>query len=81
MINLFWKYKTVDFFDVKHFLPIPLEHLSYLSKVIGIWILHHPLKAYTDLKGGGGGGGLCRGILAGKYNRHALSVSTSECIN
>ncbi len=35
--------------------------------------------AYTDLKGGGGGGGLCRGILAGRYNRHALSVNTSEC--
>ena len=51
MINLFWKYKTVDFFDVQHFLPISLlEHLSYLSKVIGIWILHHPLKVYTDLK-------------------------------
>jgi hypothetical protein len=37
--QVFWKNKTDEFFDVQHFLPISLEHLPYLSEVIGIWIL------------------------------------------
>jgi len=48
--QVFWENKTVEFFDVQHFLPISLEHLSFLSKINGIWILHHPLKACADLK-------------------------------
>ncbi len=48
--QVFWKNKTVEFFDVQHFLPISLEHLSFLSKINGIWILQHPLKVYADLK-------------------------------
>ncbi len=31
------------------FLPITMEHLSYLTQVIKIWILEYPIQAVFDL--------------------------------
>ena len=40
VVNTYW---------LTHFLPITVEHQSYLTQVSEIWILEYPVQAISDL--------------------------------